>query len=83
MSAVQSKWLGGFIGGMWMKRIWRLFNRVKDEEQKIVVVVLEKMETRGDVEKEYHKDIPKQIKAVLRDYKDIFPTNLQPGLPLV
>ena len=30
-----------------------------------------------------HNDMPKRIKAILQDYKDIFPTDLPPGLPLV
>ena len=53
---------------------------VKDEEQKIVPIVLEKTETGCDVEKAYHKDMPEQIKAILHDYKDILPTNLPPRL---
>ena len=53
---------------------------VKDEEKRIVPVVLEKTETGCDVEKAYHKDMPKEIKVVLHKYKDIFPTDLPPGL---
>ena len=41
---------------------------VKDEkEQKIVPVVPEKIETGCDVEKAFHEDMPKSIKAVLLD----------------
>ena len=54
---------------------------VKDEEQKIVPVVPEKMKTGCDVEKAYCKDMPEQINAVLQDCKDIFPMDLPPGLP--
>ena len=57
--------------------------QVKDEEQRIVPVVLEKTKTGCDVEKAYHKDMPKEIKAILQEYKDIFPTDLPPGLPPV
>ena len=56
---------------------------VKDEEKRVVLVVPERMETRCDVEKVYHKDMPEEIKAVLQDCKDIFPTDLPPGLPPV
>ena len=56
---------------------------VQDEEKKIVPVVPEKTETGCDVEKAYHKDMPEEIKAVLQEYKDIFPTDLPPGLPPV
>ena len=56
---------------------------VQDEEKRIVLVVLEKMETGCDVEKAYHKDMPEEIKAVLQEDKDIFPTDLPPGLPPV
>ena len=60
-----------------------LLRPVKDEEQKILPIVLEKTETGCDVVKPYHKDMPEQITAVLQDYKDIFPTDLPPGLPPV
>ena len=53
---------------------------VKNEEKRIVPVVPEKTETGYDVEKAYHKDIPEEIKAVLQEYKDIFPTDLPPRL---
>ena len=54
---------------------------VKDEkEQKIVAMILEKIATRCDVEKPFHEDMPESIKAILLDYKDIFPTNLPLGL---
>ena len=57
---------------------------VKDEkEQKIVPMVSEKIDTRCDVEKAFHEDMPESIKVVLLDYKDIFPTDLPPGLPPV
>ena len=57
---------------------------VKDErEEKIVPVVPEKTATGCDVEKAFHEDMPKSIKAILLDYKDIFPTDLPPGLPPV
>ena len=55
----------------------------KDEERKIVLVVPEKMEAGCNVEKAYHKDMPKEIKVVLQEYKDIFPTDLPLGLPSV
>ena len=56
---------------------------VKDEEKRIVPVVPENMETGCDVEKAYHKDMPEKIKAVLQEYKDIFPRHVPPGLPPV
>ena len=56
---------------------------VKDEEKRIVLVVPEKTETGCDVKKAYHKDILEEIKVVLQEYKDIFPTDLPPGLPPV
>ena len=56
---------------------------VQDEEKRIVPVVPKKTETGCDVEKAYHKDMPEEIKAVLQEYKDIFPTDLPPGLPPV
>ena len=56
---------------------------VKDEEKRIVPIVLKETEMGCNVEKAYHKDIPEEIKAVLQEYKDIFPTNLPPGLPPV
>ena len=46
-----------------------------------MLVVPEKIATRCDVEKAFHEDMPKSIKAILLDYKDIFPTDLPPGLP--
>ena len=56
----------------------------KDEkEQKIVPVVQKNIAIGCDVEKAFHEDMPKSIKAVSLDYKDIFPTNLPPRLPLV
>ena len=33
-----------------------------------------------NVEKAYHKDMPMQIKAILQDYKGIFPTDIPPRL---
>ena len=56
---------------------------VKDEEKRIVPVVPEKTEIGCGVEKAYHKDMPKEIKVVLQEYKDIFPTDLPLGLPPV
>ena len=44
-----------------------------------MLFVLEKMERGCDGELAYHKDMPKQIKVVLLDYKDIFPTDLPLG----
>ena len=44
---------------------------------------MEKIETGCDVEKVYHKDMLEEIKAVPQEYKDIFPTDLPQGLPLV
>ena len=46
-------------------------------------MVPEKTATGCDVEKAFHEDMPKSIKLVLLDYKDIFPTDLPPRLPLV
>ena len=46
-------------------------------------IVLEKMETGCDVEKAYHKNMPKQMNAILQDYKNTFPMDLPPKLPLV
>ena len=59
------------------------FIRPVHDEKEIVLVVPEKTETGCDVEKAYHKDMPEEIKAVLQEYKDIFPTDLPPGLPPV
>ena len=56
---------------------------VKDEKKKIVPVVPEKTETGCDMEKACHKDMPEEIKAILQEYKDIFPMDLPPGLPPV
>ena len=56
---------------------------MKDEEQKVVPIIPEKSATRSDMEKAYHKDMPKQIKAILQEYKDIFPMDLPPLLPPV
>ena len=36
-----------------------------------------------EVEKAYHKDMPEQMKAIVQEYKDIFPMDLPPGLPPV
>ena len=44
--------------------------------------VPEKLKTGCGVEKAYCKDMPKQIKAILLDYKDIFPMDLSPRLLL-
>ena len=38
------------------------------------------MEMGCDVEKAYHKDMPKQIEAIIQAYKDIFLMDLPPGL---
>ena len=46
-------------------------------------VVPEKTATKCDVEKALHEDMPKSIKAILLDYKDIFPADLPPRLPPV
>ena len=56
---------------------------VKDEEKRIVPIVPEKTKTGWDMEKAYHKDMLEEIKAILQEYKDIFPTDLPPGLTLV
>ena len=57
---------------------------VKDEkEHKIVLLVPEKIATGCDVDKAFHEDMPQSIKAILLDYKDIFPTDLPLGLPPV
>ena len=45
-----------------------------------MLVVPEKTETGCDVEKAYHKDMLEEIKVVLQEYKDIFPTDFPPGL---
>ena len=44
-------------------------------------VVPEKTATGCDVEKTFHEDMLESIKAILLDYKDIFSTDLPPGLP--
>ena len=31
----------------------------------------------------HHEEMPDEIKAVLHDYKDVFPSDLPPGLPPV
>ena len=50
---------------------------VKDaKEQGIVLVLLEETATGCDVEKAIHKDMPDNIKVVLEDFRDIFPTDL-------
>ena len=54
-----------------------------EKEQKIVLVVPEKTAAGCDVAKTFHEDMPKSIKAILLDYKDIFPIDLPPGLPPV
>ena len=46
-------------------------------------IVPEKMETGCDVEKAYDKHMPREIKAILQEYKNIFLTDLPLGLPLV
>ena len=56
---------------------------VKDEEKRIVPVILEKTKMGCDMEKAYHKDILEEVKVVLQEYKNIFPTDLPPGLPPV
>ena len=48
-----------------------------------MLVVPEKMETGCDMEKAYHKEMLEEIKAVLQEYKDIFPMDLPPRLPLI
>ena len=35
------------------------------------------------MEKAYYKDVQEEIKAILQEYKGIFPTDLPPGLLLV
>ena len=56
---------------------------VKDEKKEIVPVVPEKTATGCDMEKAIHKDMPENIKAILEDFRDLFPMDLPPGLPLV
>ena len=57
---------------------------VKDKkEQRIVPVVQEKNAIGCDIEKAFHKYMPKSIKVVLIDYKGIFPSDLPLGLLLV
>lgn len=46
-------------------------------------MVPEKTAIGCDMEKAFHKDMPKNIKVALLNYKDIFPTNIPLGLPLV
>ena len=36
-----------------------------------------------DEENIYHEEMPKKIKAVLQEFKDIFPSDLPSGVPLV
>ena len=66
-----------------VEQAYLAFIRPVHDKEEIVPVVPEKTETGCDVEKAYHKDMPEEIKAVLQDYKDIFPTDLPPGLPPV
>ena len=57
---------------------------VKDKKkQKIVLVGPEKTTTGCDVEKPFHEDMPKSIKAILLDHKNIFPIDLPPQLWLL
>ena len=80
---MQSKWLDGFVRGKWTKRIWHSFNRSRMKRRGLCLLYRRRQKTGCDVEKAYHKDMPEEIKVVLQKYKDIFPTNLPPGLPLV
>ena len=66
-----------FFHGRNVDKMYLVFiRRVKDEEKRIVPVVAEKTKTGCDVEKAYHKDMPEEIKAILQEYKDIFPMDL-------
>ena len=56
---------------------------VKQETREAVPVVPKKTETGCDVEKAFHQDIPQCVKEVLIEFKDVFPTDLPPGLPPV
>ena len=48
-----------------------------------MVVVPKKIATRCDVEKAFYEDMPRSIKVIRLDYKDIFSTDLPPRLPPV
>ena len=56
---------------------------VKSEERETIPVVPEKTEAKQDVEKTFHSDMPTCIREVLNEFKDVFPTDLPPGLPPV
>ena len=44
---------------------------------------MEKSTEGTDVEKMYHEEMPKEIKAVLQEYQDVFPSDLPSGVPPV
>ena len=54
---------------------------VKSEKVQDVPVVPKKTEAGQDVQKTFHSDIPICIRAVLNEFKDVFPMDLPPGLP--
>ena len=56
---------------------------VKSEKVEVVPVVPTQTASGQEVEKTFHSDMPTCIREVLNEFKDVFPTDLPPGLPLV
>ena len=54
-----------------------IVQRAKEEES------MEKSTEGTDVEKMYHAEMPMEIRAVLQEYKDVFPSDLPSGVPPV
>ena len=75
--------VGWFRQGKMDEAYLAFITPIKNEVQKIVPTVQEKLAKECNVEKAYHKDTPEQIKAVLQEYKDTFPMDFPLGLPLV
>ena len=56
---------------------------VKSEKVEAVPVVPTQTAAGQEVEKTFHSDMPTCIREVLNEFKDVFPMDLTPGLPLV